>query len=350
MIARWPTESAYAKIGPLLYTHEMAIELKPFRIGLLEIKSPVILAALAGYSDLAYRLICRQFGAPYCATEMMLDKLLLIRGKIRSRLFKITPDDHPVAGQLIGNDPATMAQAAVGLAEMGFDAIDLNFACPVRKALSRRRGGFLMSKPAQVLQIVQAVRDAVDKPVTLKLRQKFRADDNEDNFWQIAEGAFAIGASAICIHARSVEVKYFGPADWQFIKSVKQRFPDKTIIGSGDILVPQKALDMLEQTGVDAVAAARGALGNPWFFRQVQDLAAGLPAYKPSLAEQRDVLLRHFHADCELYGLDKAHKHMRGFGVKYARMHPHPKDIRVAFVNVRSAQDWQAVLETHYRD
>ena len=326
----------------------MPTNLKPFHIGPIEIKIPVILAALTGYSDLVYRLICREFGAPYCATEMMLDKLLLIRGKVRSRMFKITPEDHPVAGQLIGNDPATMVEAARGLAEMNFDVIDLNFACPVRKALSRRRGGHLMSKPEQVLEIVRAVRAAVDKPVTLKLRQKYRSDDNEDNFWRIAEGAFEAGVSAIFVHARSVEVKYFGPADWAFLRKVREHFADKTIIGSGDALTPQKALDMLEQTGVNAALAARGALGNPWFFRQVQDLAAGRPPYQPTLAEQREVLLRHFAGACELYGNEKGPKHMRGFGVKYARMHPRPKEVRMAFVSVKSAKDWQAVLDNYY--
>ena len=325
----------------------MIFEFKPFRIGHIRIEFPVVLAALAGYTDLPYRLICRQMGSQYCATEMMLDRLLLVRGKHRSRMFALTDADHPVAGQIIGNEPETMAKAAVEMATMGFDVIDLNFACPVHKAISRRRGGHLMSKPQQVLEIIRAVTAAVQKPVTLKLRQKFKASDDESSFWQIAEGAFDAGVSSICVHARSVEAKYHGPADWEFLAAVKKRFADRTILGSGDVLTPEKALDMFRQTGVDGVTVARGALGNPWFFRQVRDVAAGRAMYKPSLAEQRAILLRHFRDCSELYGA-KGHRIMRGFGVKYARMHDHPKEVRMAFVMVKNADDWQAVLDKHY--
>ncbi len=326
----------------------MSIEIKPFRIGDIQIDFPVVLAALAGFSDLTYRLLCREFGAPYCATEMMLDRLLMVRGKLRTRLFALTPADHPVAGQIIGNDPDTMAQAAMALEEMGFDVVDLNFACPVRKALSRRRGGYMMSQVEGVLKITRAVIEAVDRPVTLKVRRQFDNDDTEDNFWRIAEGAFDAGAAAICVHARTVETKYFGPANWEFLARVKAHFHDKTIIGSGDVLTPQRAMDMLSQTGVDAAAVARGGIGNPWFFRQVRDLAAGREPHKPDLAEQRNILLRHFAEACEFYGSDKGPKFMRGFAVKYARMHPRPKDVRIAFVKVKCPRDWHEVVDNYY--
>src|SRR5512139_2499617 len=143
----------------------------PLRIGSIPIDFPVSLGALAGYSDLPYRLLCRSLGAPYCITEAMLDRQILLEGKLRKRLIRLEPEDHPVAGQIMGVEPETMADAARALDRMGFDIIDLNFACPVRKVVSHRRGGALMDDPARALATVRAVVDAVPaRPVTLKLR------------------------------------------------------------------------------------------------------------------------------------------------------------------------------------
>lgn len=325
--------------------------IRPFRIGGITVDFPAVLAAIAGYTDLPYRAICRELGAPYCATEMLLDKSVLVGGKLRRRLVQIGPGDHPVAAQLIGNESETMAKAASLLAASGFDVIDLNFACPVRKALARHRGGFMMRQPQDVLAIVRGVVGAMDLPVTLKLRRSFhQADSTNDDFWRIAEGAFDAGVAAICVHARSVEMKYTGPADWSFLAEVKRRFPEKTVIGSGDVLRPIDALRMLEQTGVDAAAVARGGLGNPWFFRQVRDLAAGRAPYQPLLSEQRALLERHMRDVCELFGPVRGPKMMRKFGIKYARMHPHPREVRIAFVAVRSPQQWYEVLQQHYSE
>lgn len=330
------------------YTVPMTIALKPFFIGKLEIPFPVVLASLAGYTDLPYRLLCRKAGFPFCSTEMMLDKCLLVGGKLLNRLAVLTEEDHPVAGQLIGNDPETMAAAAKKLEDVGFDVVDLNFACPVNKAMKRRRGGYLMSDPDKVLEVTRAVLAATSLPVTLKLRQKYAAQDGHENFWKIAEGGFDAGVSAITAHGRSVEAKYTGPADWDFLAEVKRRFPDRTILGSGDILTPQKALDALEQTGVDGVTAARGALGNPWFFRQTRDLAEGREPYQPSLAEQREAILEHFEGACRLYGPLRGPKIMRKLGIKYARLHPHPRQVRIAFVAVKTPKDWKTVMDTYY--
>ena len=327
----------------------MIAEWKPFCIGDMEIRTPVVLAALAGYSDLAYRRLCRRLGAPYCATEMLLDRSILVSGKLRRRLLTLTEDDHPVAGQLIGREPEEMARAAVLLCEKGFDAVDVNFACPMRKALRRGRGGALMDEPHQAAAILRAMVAACGRPITVKLRSGFVSSDrSHGSFLRIAEAAFDAGVAALCVHGRTVEARYRGPADWAFLADVKRRFPDRTIIGSGDARGPDDALRMLAETGVDGVAAARGALGNPWFFRQTADLAAGRPAYQPSLAEQREALLWHFEQSCTLYGDERGPKHMRKFGIKYSRLHPSPRRLRMAFVEVKSADDWRRVLDEHY--
>jgi len=331
----------------------MSYELKPFSIGPIRVASPVVLAALAGYSDLAYRKICRRLGAPYCATEAMLDTLMLADGRLRRRLVKLADDDHPVAGQIMGCTPESMSAAAVVLAEMGFDVIDLNFACPVRKVLGRRRGGWMMGQPERVIDIIGRVLDAIGgrRPVTIKLRRAFHEDDREyAAFYDIARFAYDAGVASVCVHARSVTQKYTGKADWSFLSAARRAFPGRTMLGSGDVFTPGDAIAMLQQTGVDGVTAARGAIGNPWFFRQVQDAAAGRELHQPDTAELRSVMEEHFRLSCELYGPRRAPRIMRKFGIKYARMHPHPAKVRVAFVNVKTATDWQTVIDTYFAE
>jgi tRNA-dihydrouridine synthase B len=324
--------------------------LKPLRIGAITVDFPVVLAALAGYTDLPYRLICRSCSAPYTATEAMLDKQVLLEGKLRKRLIRLDPADHPIAGQIIGNDPETMALAAAALGGMGFDVVDLNFACPVRKVISRNRGGALMRDPALALAIVRAVLEAApDRPVTLKLRRAFpEADEKRDSFWAIARGAFEAGVAAICVHGRSVEQKYRGRADWDFLALVKRELPSRTVIGSGDVHTPADALRMIEETGVDGVAAARGAIGNPWFFAQARDLAAGRPPRQPGLDEQRDLILCHFRLASEAYDPRRGLKILRHFCLQYAKVHPRRTELRNALVAVRTEEQWRAVIDSFY--
>jgi nifR3 family TIM-barrel protein len=303
---------------------------------------------MAGYTDLAYRLTCRRLGAPLTASEMMLDQSLLRPGKLRNRLALTDSEDCPVVGQLIGNDPTSLAEAARLLPRMGFDIVDLNFACPVRKALSRRRGGHLMRRPELAADILRSVVSAVEVPVTVKLRRRFGQEDCDENFYRIAESAYQAGLAAVAVHARSVEARYSGPADWEFLARAKEHFHDRILVGSGDVRCAKRALDMLVQTGVDAVLAARGALGNPWFFEQVADIAACRPLCRPSFARQKRVMLEHYRMAEEIYGRRRTPMHMRKFGIKYARMHTRPKALRIAFVQVTSREDWQGVLDTFY--
>jgi len=321
------------------------------RIGKIEVDFPVTLGALAGYSDLPYRLICRSLGAPYCVTEAMLDRQVLLEGRLRKRLIRLDPADHPVAGQIMGTEPERMAEAARSLDKMGFDVIDINFACPVRKVVSHKRGGALMNDPDRALAIVGAVVKAVPgRPVTVKLRRSFRdADKTREDFWKIARGAFEASVAAIAVHARSVEQKYTGRADWAFLAALKREFPDRTILGSGDIMSPADALRMIAETGVDGVLAARGAIGNPWFFGQAHDLAAGRPPRKPGLDEQREVIYHHFRLACEAYDPRRGLKILRHFSLQYAKMHPRRTELRNALVVVRTEEQWRAVIDAFYK-
>jgi len=324
--------------------------LKPLNIGRVEIGFPVVLASLAGYSDLAYRLVCRSMSAPYCTTEAMLDRQLLVEGKLLDRLVRLDGADHPVAGQIMGNEPAVMARAAARLSRLGFDVIDLNLACPVKKVLARKRGGYLMSHPGHVLEIVNAVLEAVpERPVTLKLRRSFAEKDADSRaFWKIAEEAFKAGIAGICVHARSVEQKYRGPADWDFLARVKREFPERTVLGSGDVHSARDAIRMIEETGVDGVLAARGAIGNPWIFSQARDIAAGREAPEPGIDEQRRVIVLHYRTACDLYGPRRGLKIMRNFGIYYARRHPQPARVRAGVIGVRNERDWEEWLEALY--
>jgi nifR3 family TIM-barrel protein len=324
--------------------------LKPLKIGRVDVGFPVVLASLAGYSDLAYRLVCRSLSAPYATTEARLDKLLLQEGKLLDRLVRLDEADHPVAGQIMGSEPAVMARAASKLSRLGFDVIDLNFACPVRKVLARKRGGFMMAHPERALEIVRAVVEAVpERPVTVKIRRAFKEDEGgKPAFWEIARGAFEAGVAGLCVHARSVEQKYRGRADWSFLARVKREFPDRTIIGSGDVHSASDAVRMIHETGVDGVAAARGAIGNPWIFRQAREIAAGREPVMPNLREQKELIALHFRIASELYGERRALRIIRNFGIYYARLHPHPGQVRAAVLAVKSASDWREWLETFY--
>jgi tRNA-dihydrouridine synthase B len=328
----------------------MALELKPFRIGDIVASPPVMLAPMAGYTDLPFRLLCRRMGCPYATTEMMLDRLVLLKGKLQVRMLALEAADHPCAAQITGNEPDVMARSAESLCEHGFDAVDLNFACPVRKALSRERGGALLQNPALAGQIVRALVKAVGKPITVKLRLGFADEGDSASFWAIAEEAFAAGAAGITVHARTVEAKYRGRADWAFLASVKQRFPDRTVIGSGDVMTADAAIRMVKETGVDAAAVARGALGNPWIFAQIADAIAGRPLHRPTVAEQRRMMEEHFEGSVLLYGPERGPKIMRKHSIKYARLHPKAKAVRIAMATVKNADQWRLAMDRYYSD
>jgi tRNA-dihydrouridine synthase B len=324
--------------------------LRPLRIGPVPVDFPVVLAALAGFSDASYRLLCRSLSAPYCTTEAMLDSRILYDGAHRPERIRPEDADHPIAGQIMGSEPKEVGRAAAVLAGLGYDVIDLNFACPARKIVSRKRGGYLMSRPEHALEIVDAVLNAVpDKPVTLKLRRAFRdADRLSDNFWRIAEGAFQAGVAGICVHARSVEQKYTGSADWEFLAGVKRAFPDRTVVGSGDALTAAEALRMIRDTGVDAVSAARGAIGKPWLFLQARDLAAGRRPFEPTLGWQRTLIENHLRLACRIYGPRRGPWIMRNFLMQYVRVHPRRAEARQAVLRIMCEEDALAFLDAFY--
>ena len=260
--------------------------LPTLRIGQFELDFPVVQAALSGYSDWAMRVIARRLGAPYTLCEVMLDTFVneVHKAKNRRRYLRVSDEEHPVAGQLMGANPEEFGPAAQQLVAAGFDVIDINFGCPVKKVLGRHRGGFLLGQPDTALEIVSRVREAVPPhvPVTVKMRRGIDdTAESRDKFFTIFDGAFERGVAAITVHGRTVEQRYVGPSRWEFLREVKQHAGTRVVLGSGDLFTPQACLDMLRETGVDGVTVARGAIGNPWIFSQARALAAGLPLPEP---------------------------------------------------------------------
>lgn len=329
-------------------------ELRPLRIGNVPIGFPVVQAALSGYSDGPMRIVARRLGAPYSLAEVMIDRFVLDlknRSRTRHHLF-LADEDHPVGGQLMGADPQAFGPAARKLVAAGFDVIDINFGCPVKSAVGGCRGGYHLSQPDIALEIVGRVREAVPSeiPVTLKMRRGIDdSTDSRDRFFRILDGAFDLGVAAITVHGRTVEQKYVGPSNWDFLREVKQHAGARTILGSGDLFTADACLDMLSFTGVDGVSVARGAIGNPWIFQQVRALADGLPLPDIDVAEQRRVLEMQCQLCLELGEAAQALGTMRLFGIKFARMHPRHAEVRNAFAQTRSLAEWRQVIVDWYR-
>ena len=326
----------------------------PLHLGPVVLDSPLLQAALAGYSDLPMRVLARRHGASYALGEVLLDRFVTEVGTNRRNLARlaVADDEHPVGGQLMGANPDDFAPATRRLVAAGYDVIDINFGCPVKKVLGRCRGGYLLGVPDTALEIVQRVRDAAPShvPVTLKMRRGLDdAAESEDRFWTIFDGAFARGVAAVTVHGRTVRQRYVGPADWTFLARVKRHAGTRTVIGSGDLFSAAACVAMLRETGVDGVSVARGAIGNPWIFAQARALLDGSPPPPPpTILEQRAVLRDHWRLAADLHGVGLAGRGMRKFAIKYARLHPERLAVRDAFVAVKTDADWHAVLDRFY--
>jgi nifR3 family TIM-barrel protein len=322
------------------------------RIGHVEIDCPAVQAALSGYSDLAMRRVARLHGAAYALNEVVLDQTVLTPGKKQRQITHVPPDDHPVGGQLMGAEPEAFAEAASLMVEAGYDIIDINFGCPVRKVLGRCRGGFLLSDPETALAIVREVYGAVGgrRPVTVKMRRGMDdSPESERDFFTILDGAFEIGINGVTVHGRTVEQRYVGPSRWAFLARVKKHVGTRIVLGSGDLFTAEDCARMMEETGVDGVTVARGCIGNPWIFQECRALLAGrpLPA-PPTVAEQGETIAKHFAWAAEVHGGERAGRIMRKFGIKYSEMHPCGLQVRDAFIRAQTTDDWRAVLTEWY--
>jgi tRNA-dihydrouridine synthase B len=331
------------------------LSLQPLTIGNVSIGFPVVQAALSGYSDLPMRVIARQHGASYSICEVMLDQFLLALSKRQKtrHFLDIHESEHPVGGQLMGAEPEQFSQGALKLAEAGFDIIDVNFGCPVKKVLGRCRGGFHLSQPEVAIEILRRTRDMVPDPIPVTVKMRRGMDDSDqsrDNFFRILDGAIDAGLAAATVHGRTVQQRYVGPSRWEFLAEVKAHVGSSIkILGSGDLFHADDCLRMINETEIDGVTVARGAIGNPWIFSQAKALANGHPLPDPpTLHEQLAVMREHFTLCEQTYSPERAPLLMRKFCIKYSQSHPDHEQVRLAIARIRTREEFESVLEEHY--
>ncbi len=322
------------------------------QLGTISLDVPFFQASLSGYTDYAMRKLARRFGCPFTFVDMMLAKSAANPRVLLMPCFRPHDDEHPVGAQLLGETPAIMAKAARDLVAIGYDLIDLNFACPAPKVLRRGRGGAMLNDPDAVIDNLKAVQDAVTCPVLMKIRIGVNhSTQSSDNFWEIVTRAVEQRVSALIIHGRTVSQDYGGKADWEPLAAAKKRFPQMTIVGSGDIHDPPATVGLMQRTGLDGFVVARGAVGNPWIFRDLRCVWENRPVPPPpSLAEQRMVMLEHLADMMYDYPERLCVTRFRKFLAGYTRRHPKRKQVLLNLLKTRTRAEVEAGIDAWYGD
>ena len=283
--------------------------MKHLKIGNIELENRYILGPMAGVTDLPFRLLCREQGAGLLCMEMVSAKAIYYNNRNTESLLEIHPDEKPVSLQFFGSDPKIMSEMAKRIEERPFAILDINMGCPVPKVVKNGEGSALMKNPKLVYEIVSAIVKAIDKPVTVKIRKGF--DDDHVNAVEIAKIIEEAGAAAVAVHGRTREQYYSGKADWDIIRQVKEAV-SIPVIGNGDVTSPQKADELVKQTGCDGIMIARGAQGNPWiFFEMIHWEETGELPPRPDKDEVRKMMLRHARLQLEYKGEFSGIREMR---------------------------------------
>lgn len=316
------------------------------RIGNVNLDNNIILAPMAGVTDLPFRLLCKEQGAGLVCTEMVSAKAISFHNKNTEALLTTTPQERPVSLQLFGSDPDIISEMAAYIEERPFDILDINMGCPVPKVAGNGEGSALMQNPRLVGEIISKTVKAIKKPVTVKIRKGFT--EQNVNAVEIARIAEASGASAIAVHGRTREQYYSGRADWDIIRQVKEavRIP---VIGNGDIDSPQQAAAMLEETGCDGIMIGRGARGNPWLFEEIRAyLESGELLPRPSKEEVRNMMLRHARMQIEYKGDYIGIREMRKHISWYTTGYPGSAKLRGAINLVETYEELEELLNEKF--
>lgn len=300
--------------------------MKPLKIGNVTIDCPVVLAPMAGVTDLPFRLLCREMGVGLLSMEMVSAKAILYKNRNTESLMEIAPGENPIALQLFGSDPEILGEIAAQIQNRPFDILDFNMGCPVPKVVNNQEGSALMKQPELVREIASSLVKASEKPVTVKIRKGF--DDAHVNTVEIAKILEDCGVAAVAVHGRTREQYYSGKADWEIIRKVKEAV-SIPVIGNGDVDSPKAAVEMLEQTGCDGVMIGRAAQGNPWLFREIRHyLETGEELPRPSMDEVKEMILRHARLQVEYKGPDVGMREMRKHVAWYTAGFPHSAKLR----------------------
>lgn len=317
--------------------------IRTLQIGNVTLKNNLILAPMAGVTDLPFRLLCKEQGAGLLCMEMVSAKAIYFRNKNTESLLAIDDREPPVSLQLFGSDPDIISEMAKRIEERPFSILDINMGCPVPKVAGNGEGSALMKNPKLVEEIVTKTVKAIQKPVTVKIRKGF--DEAHVNAVEIARIAEGSGAAAVAVHGRTREQYYHGKADWDIIRQVKEavRIP---VIGNGDVDSPEAAERMMRETGCDGIMIGRGAQGNPWIFHQILHwMETGEKEGKPSLLEVKEMILRHARLQVECKGTYTGIREMRKHVAWYTTGYPNSSKLRAKVNEVESLEQLEDLIQ-----
>lgn len=316
--------------------------IKQLQIGNVTLKNNLILAPMAGVTDLPFRLLCKEQGAGLLCMEMVSAKAILYKNKNTEELLTIDPRENPVSLQLFGSDPDIISEIAKQIEDRPFDILDINMGCPVPKVVNNGDGSALMKNPLLAGEIIEKTVRAIKKPVTVKIRKGF--DDDHVNAVEMAHIAEESGAAAVAVHGRTREQFYSGKADWDIIRQVKERV-SIPVIGNGDLLTAEDVIAMEKQTGCDGFMIARGAEGNPWIFRQILHyFETGEQLPKPDFSEMTEMLLRHAKMQLEFKGEYTGIREIRKHAAWYTAGYKNSSKLRGRINEVENYEQLEALF------
>ena len=315
------------------------------RIGSLKLDNWLVMAPMAGITNLPFRLMVKKLGAGLVTTEMV-SAMGLTSGQKKTRDYlRSDSREEPLAVQIFGSSPHVMARAAQIVIEAGAHMVDINMGCPVRKVVKTGAGASLLRDPKRVAAIVSAVRRVCPVPLTVKIRAGWSS--GRPVACETARVIEDCGADAITVHPRFATQGFSVPADWDLIGKVKDRV-NIPVIGNGDIFKPHDALDMKERTGCDGVMVGRAAISRPWIFRQILHQEKGMPAPNPDLDERRSLLMEHCHLLCQFEGEHKAALLMRGLLRWYTKGLPHSGRFRESINQIKDLQSLVSTMDNYF--